>query len=120
MALQLIYLMFAKLLGWVVWGSRTGYTPLTRGDRRRRAVGMIARSGAVRTDHGVGLRRPHPRRCVSGGVRYLMSLAGLPATTAYGSTSLRTTDPPPTTAWAPILTGPATITLVASQAPSPS
>jgi hypothetical protein len=52
-ALKLIYLMFSKLLGWMVWGSRTGYTPLTRGDRRPPAVGMIARPGAVRTGHGV-------------------------------------------------------------------
>jgi AcrR family transcriptional regulator len=69
--------------------------------------------------------RPHPARPYPCGpspsclFRNLMNLAGLPATTAYGSTSLSTTDPPPTTACAPIFTGPATSTLVASQAPSP-
>ena len=78
---------------------------------------MIARSGAIRTDHGVaydGLTFAGACRVGSG---ILMSLAVACHNCIRFEVLAYDGSASSTTAWAPILAGPATITLVASQAP---
>ena len=55
----------------------------------------------------------------SGRVIVFTTFAGRPATTVYGATSSRTSDPPATTACSPIVSGPSTRTWLASHTPSP-
>src|SRR5260221_3977663 len=57
---------------------------------------------------------------ISGRGMVRRTAAGTPATTVNGSTSCRTSEPTPTTAFSPIVQGPTTVTLLASQAPSPT